>query len=134
MVDRYPPPAQREALLKFAEALGSVSTSLRRDDCNDPQLKGRYGHISAVPGGFQVYVIADSKQAWTWAKKSLAFAQVTQDGDDEGMLFLDRLPTPTEAETIRSYVGISKKPDRSPEEVERVRQMTSVWRKTSQGE
>ena len=40
---------------------------------------------------------------------SLAFCRVTQDGDDEGCLHLDRLPTAAEAELIREAVGIRKR-------------------------
>jgi hypothetical protein len=44
--------------------------------------------------------------AWTWAKKQLGFCRVTQDGDDEGILRLDRLPWPDEASEIRALLGI----------------------------
>jgi hypothetical protein len=38
-----------------------------------------------------------------------AFTKVTQDGDSEGCLKLDRLPTPAEANIIRAELGIRKK-------------------------
>jgi hypothetical protein len=34
---------------------------------------------------------------------------LTQDGDDEGILRLDRLPTPAEAEAIRDVIGIRRR-------------------------
>ena len=44
---------------------------------------------------------------WTHAKKQLAgFATVHQDGDDEGILLLTRMPNANEAATLRSYVGL----------------------------
>ncbi len=46
---------------------------------------------------------------WGAAKRGLSFAPVTPDGDDEGALFIDRLPTPEETETIRHYVVIAKR-------------------------
>ena len=52
----------------------------------------------------------------------MAFAKVTQDGDEEGILFLDRLPTATEAEIIRGYLGIRPKPEVNAQEAERRRQ------------
>jgi hypothetical protein len=118
MADRYPPVQHRPALLAFAEALGSASTALRRDDNGDWRIKGRLGLIYAVPGtldepgreGFLLYCERETKQAWTWAKKFLSLCAVTQDGDTEGMLFLDRLPTPAEAETIRDVIGVAKRP------------------------
>jgi hypothetical protein len=118
MADLYPPVRQRTALLSFAEALGSASTALRRDDNGDWRIKGKLGFIYAVQGllhqpareGFQLYCDRRTKQAWTWAKKLLCFCGVTQDGDTEGPLFLDRLSTSAEAETIRDVLGVAKRP------------------------
>jgi hypothetical protein len=45
-----------------------------------------------------IYVSCETKMGWTYAKKALGFAKLTNDGDDEGALFLDRLPTKSEAE------------------------------------
>jgi hypothetical protein len=118
MADVYPPVRQRPALLAFAEAVGSASTALRRDENGDWRIKGKLGFIYAVPGtldepgreGFQLYCERETKQAWTWAKKLLSFCAVAQDGDTEGVLFLDRLPTTAEAETIRDVLGAAKRP------------------------
>jgi hypothetical protein len=57
---------------------------------------------------------------WGAAKRGLSFAETTNDGDDEGALVLDRLPTPAEAEAIRHYVGIAKKRELSAAERERL--------------
>jgi hypothetical protein len=51
----------------------------------------------------------------------MPFAKVTQDGDTEGILFLDRFPTPNEAEIIRDKLRIFKKREMSEEELERLR-------------
>ena len=56
------------------------------------------------------------------AKKALTFAKVTQDGDDEGGLIFDRLPTANEAEIIRHYLGIAKKREFGAEELARLRE------------
>ncbi len=118
MADVYPPMRQRPELLAFREALGSASTALRRDENGDWRIKGKLGFIYAVPGtldepgqeSFQLYCERETKQAWTWAKKLLSFCAVSQDGDTEGVLFLGRLPTPAEAETIRDVLGVAKLP------------------------
>jgi hypothetical protein len=123
MTDRYPPAAQREALLTFAAALKSAATAFRRDQCGDPWISGARGHVHAIPGGFALYCVCETKQAWTWAKKALAFAKPTEDGDEEGTLFMDRAPTPDEAESIRRYLGIRAKPELDQQEVERRRQL-----------
>jgi hypothetical protein len=109
---------QRPELLAFGEALGSASTALRRDENGDWRIKGKLGFIYAAPGtldepgqeSFQLYCERETKQAWTWAKKLLSFSAVSQDGDTEGVLFLGRLPTPAEAETIQVVLGVAKLP------------------------
>jgi hypothetical protein len=111
--------AQRAALLKLIPALGCRDAALRRDECGDPVIAGKHGHIYAVCGslpepgkpGFMAYVCCETGMAWTYAKKALSFAQLTNDGDDEGVLFLGRLPLKSEAEMIRRYCGILKKRD-----------------------
>lgn len=121
MADKYPPTVQRPALLKLVEALGCRDAALRRDECGDWRINGKHGYIYAVPGGFQIYYRGAPEfeeggpQAWTWAKKLLSFAVVTQDGDTEGMLFLGRLPTPAEAEIIRDKLHIKKRAEFSDE-------------------
>jgi hypothetical protein len=125
-MDSFPASLQRPALLEFAAALGSADNALKRDECGDWRIDGKFGHVYAyAPGRFQFFVrtgLADpddpeniaprgSKQAWTFAKKALAFARLCNDGDDEGGFFLDRLPTKAEAKTIRAYCVITKRPE-----------------------
>jgi hypothetical protein len=140
VTDIYPPKVQREALLKLVEALGCRDAALRRDECGDWAVKGRCGHIYAVPGttahgfppgeGFQIYFRGAeefgeplSSKGWPYAKRALLFCKVTQDGDDEGMLFLDRLPTEIEAALIRDKLGVPKKREIGEAEFERLRAM-----------
>jgi hypothetical protein len=72
-------------------------------------------HETRKRAGFLIYVVTDSGTAWTYAKRALKFATVTQDGDEEGILWLDRLPTADEAKAIRRYLGIPKKAELSGE-------------------
>jgi hypothetical protein len=74
---------QRAALVDFAKALGSRDSALRRDECGDPRINGRYGHVYALPDGFQI-VFLGTARSWGYAKKAMSFAKVTQDGDEEG--------------------------------------------------
>jgi hypothetical protein len=128
MTDKYPPAVQRPALLKLVEALGCRDAALRRDECGDWRINGKYGFIYAVPGmtvhglppgeGFQLYFRggefeATTSKAWTYAKAALSFCALAQDGDTEGLLFLARLPTPQEAEVIRDKLRIAKKAEYS---------------------
>ena len=122
-------PSRREALLLLVGALGVRDAALRRDECGDWRITGRLGHVYAVPGGFQMYFRGapdfeelTTSQGWTWCKKAMeGFAVVTQDGDGEGCLFIDRLPTADEAEVIRDKLRIAKKREISEETRERLK-------------
>jgi hypothetical protein len=127
-MDTYPPTKQRPALLQLAETLDSRKACLRRDECGDWAIMGSNGHIYAVPEGFQLMVGCDfddeqweGARGWNSAKRRLGFASdalgtwacagfgtVTQDGDDEGSIIIDRLPTQAEAVQIRHVLGIPK--------------------------
>jgi hypothetical protein len=50
-----------------------------------------------------------SARGWESAKKRLGFGKVTQDGDCEGSIVLDRLPSKAEASEIRDILGIPKR-------------------------
>jgi hypothetical protein len=110
-MDTFPPASQREALIKFAAALGASENSLKLDKCRDWHIAGKSGHVFAyAKGRFQIFIFSGARQAWTFAKKALAFARLCNDGDDEGSFYLDRLPTKSEASAIRSHSGIHKRP------------------------
>ena len=65
------------------------------------------GTVCACNGKYYVYIPSGSAKAWTYAKKLLAsFATPSQDGDEEGILLLSRMPDADEAETLRSYIGL----------------------------
>jgi hypothetical protein len=103
------PGKQRPVLLQFAEALDSRASTLRRDECSsDWAIFGRYGHIFAVPEGFQLLYLRNSARAWGSAKDRLGFGKVTQGGDGEGSIIFDRLPTQAEAAEIRAVLDIPK--------------------------
>jgi len=65
-------------------------------------LPGRAGHIFADGKADLIVVMTgESVRRWKNVKKRLAFRRISQDGDDEGCLHLDRLPTAHEADLIR---------------------------------
>ena len=136
-MDNYPPLRQREALLKFAKALGCRDNALRRDENGDWRISGSKGHIYAVPGtltdgkteGFQMFVLNWSANGWNRARKTLSeFASLTNDGDDEGALFMGRLPAGEEASVIRHWLGVAKKAEYSAEVLSRKREMALTAR------
>ena len=131
-MDIYPAVKQREALLRFAKALGCRDNALRRDENGDWRILGAKGCVYAIPGtldhpraeGFQVFVAGsgDQREQWTAVKAAMkAFTTLINDGDDEGALFMGRLPSPNEAETIRRYCGVAKKRELGEEELLRLR-------------
>ena len=121
-MDRYPPSLQRPALLALAKSLGSRDRALRRDEHGEWRINGSKGHAYAVLEGFQFMVMGcETARQWTAAKKALAFATVLQDGDEEGSLILDRLPTADEAGALCRYLGLAKKRELGEEELARLR-------------
>lgn len=97
-------------LEKLLAAIDASQLGLRCDECDDYRINGKLGHIYSDGDGFLFYVsTGESARRWTSVKARLAFARVTQDGDDEGALRLDRLPTPAEAALIREALGIRKR-------------------------
>ena len=102
---------------ELLKALDASPLALRRDACGDYRINGKTGHIYADGDGYLLCVMTDeSKGRWTNVKKRLAFCHVTQDGDDEGCLHLDRLPTLAEADLIREALGIRKRRHLSEDE------------------
>lgn len=99
----------------FLTALEASPTTRQRD-----RIIGKTGWIYARDEGFYFYCDPGSVRSWNSAKKALSFAKVTQDGDFDGFLFLDRLPTPAEAEVIRERLGLRKKRVLSDAERERL--------------
>jgi hypothetical protein len=133
MSDIFPASAQRKALLALMPSLGCSEMTLGRDECGDPRIVGKHGHVYVVPGaGFMIYVSRETGTGWTYAKRSMSFAKLTNDGDDEGAFLLGRMPSKSEAETIRRYCGIRKRMELSADSLsqlrERAKRMAEVRR------
>jgi hypothetical protein len=133
MVDVSPAMKQRPALQRFAAALDSRASALRRDECGDWAIWGTNGHIYAVPEGFQLMIGCDfgyvrwtSARGWESAKKRLGFGKVTQDGDCEGSIILDRLPSKPEAAEIRDILGIPKRVELSEGQLANLRRRAAA--------
>jgi hypothetical protein len=92
-------------------AFDASAIALERPVCRgwvgDYQITGKHGHVLANHPGYLLYVTG-TVQRWKKAKRILP-GTVTQDGDDEGILRLDRLPTPAEADAIRDVIGIRRR-------------------------
>ena len=76
---------------ELLKALDASPLALRRDACGDYRINGKTGHIYADGDGYLLCVMTDeSVRRWNNIKRNLAFCRLTQDGDDEGCLHLDR--------------------------------------------
>jgi hypothetical protein len=122
----YPSAAEAEAdraqqKLMLA-VLNAWNRALRRDECGAWCISGTRGtlHTWGDGKGWALYVSCNSGQHWTWVKK-LSFCTVSQEGDDEGVLKLDQLPTPEQADAIRSALGIQKHREISAEVLARLK-------------
>jgi hypothetical protein len=110
-------------LVEFAAAV-KARPNIHRDGCGDWALEGHYGQVYSVnvrlgEPDFQIVLEGyDTARQWGFAKKSLAFCRVTQDGDTGGVFRLERLPTSGEASVLRSVLGLGKKRELSPEQRE----------------
>jgi hypothetical protein len=66
---------------------------IKRDDCNDPIIPGKVGHIGdGYSGGLlSVYVDAETPRAWTYAKRKLVAVgmRIKQNGDADGVVMFD---------------------------------------------
>jgi hypothetical protein len=101
----------RANLDTFLTAIDASPITLERPVCRgwigDYQITGKFGHVLADHPGYLLYVTG-TVQRWKKAKRVLP-GTATQDGDDEGIIRLDRLPTPAEAEAIRDVIGIRRR-------------------------
>ena len=120
----------RDQQRKLLVSLNVWDRALRRDECSAWCITGKHGRI---------YTWGDSKTWVLWVgcrsglhrthtKKRLEFCTVTQDGCDEGCLRLHHLPTPEQAEEIRQVLGIRKRVELAPEELERRRAQVAALR------
>ena len=107
------------------DTLNASQTALTRDfhrdhgDVGDYAIRGKYGHVYPDGAGYLLCVhtqetdkgghVTYSPRRWTNIKARLSFCRLQQDGDDEGCLHLDHLPTQDEAGAIREALGIRRR-------------------------
>jgi hypothetical protein len=117
---------ERACLKALLATLDASDIALKRDlvrgegRTGDWAIYGRLGHIYPDGAGYLLCVVADerdqSARRWNNVKARLArICELTQDGDDEGCLYLDRMPAAHEAGLIREALGIRRKRQLSDE-------------------
>jgi hypothetical protein len=122
--DRKP---DRDLLLGLVDVLSVSRGNLLRDPCGDWNLVGRRGHIFTDAVSIYAYVPAGTARRWTNVKRALGFMVVTLDGDDEGILKMDGLPSPDQAAALRKVLGLRKSAPLTPERREALRQVGSPF-------
>ena len=115
--------ADRTKQQELLVTLAAWDRGLRRDECGAWCILGRRGAIRTFGDGksWVVHVVCHSVRHWTATKARLSFCELLQDGDDEGCLRLIALPTPDQAIIIRDAIGLRKRAELSPGELERRR-------------
>jgi hypothetical protein len=91
---------------------------------------GKRGYVATWGDGARwfIYCAPGSSRKWNNLRRDLShLGKCTQDGDDEGIIRLDRLPTAEEATAIRKAIGLSKRPAVNPEVVKANLSRPSVW-------
>lgn len=90
----------------------SLETSYERvhlDECGDWNIFGKKGKLFTDTKQWYLYISPENSRIWNNIKKKLKFMKVSQDGDGEGILKLERMPTAPEAEAIRKVLQIRKR-------------------------
>ena len=110
----------RACLAIMRKALNAARNAVRLDECRLWTVRGSRGYVSTWGDG-QTWMLAVGSKTprhWTFAKQRLAsfpgLALLTQDGDEEGVLRLMRLPAPVEAAEIRRAAGIRQSRPSAP--------------------
>ena len=130
----------RERLVALLDALDVSPRCLERPNCRgwigDWQITGKHGHAMTDGDAYLLYVTTQerdrtdpdnkrrcygSPRRWGNIKKTLGFAKLSQEAEDEGIFRLDGLPNEIEAEAIRGTVGIRKRRHMTAEQMEAAR-------------
>lgn len=100
----------RKYLKTLCEALNVSEGRLKTDEYGDWNIVGIRGHIFTEGDLWYVFVEKTSKRKWSSIKHKLSFMEVSQDGDDEGIFKLLRMPSQEEAEVVRDVIGLRSRP------------------------
>lgn len=107
----------KKYLKKLAKALDISESRIKLDECRDWNIFGVRGKISTDSEYWYLYTQCETKMKWTYTKKKLSWMEVHQDGDDEGILRLSRMPYREEAKSVRQVIGLRIRTVLSQEDV-----------------
>jgi hypothetical protein len=92
-------------LKKLTRALDISDRRIKLDGCGDFNIFGTRGKIS-TDGEYWYLCVQRTLRTWNNVKKNLSFMEVHQDGDEEGVLRLARMPFRDEASLVRKTLGV----------------------------
>lgn len=105
-----------------------ISNKIEIDACGDPNIYGKKGKLFVGKPFWFIYIFDGN---WNVSKRKLRFMILSQDGDQEGILKLDRLPTIKESAIIREIGGFKQKRELSPEHREKLVEAGKKFRFTN---
>lgn len=92
-------------LKKLTQALDISDRRIKLDECGDFNIFGNRGKIS-TDGEYWYLYVQRTLRTWKNVKNTLSFMEVHQDGDEEGVLRLARVPFRDEASLVRKTIGV----------------------------
>jgi hypothetical protein len=96
----------KKYLKKLALAADISESRIKLDECGDWNIKGIRGHIFTDGDYWYVYINQVGTRKWTSIRNLFYFMEITQDGDDEGVLRCNRMPSRDEAREVRKVIGV----------------------------
>lgn len=97
-------------LYEISDVLDTSYQRVKLDTYGDWNIFGKKGKISTDgTKAWYLYFSPESVRVWNNVKKKLKFMKVHQDGDDEGVLKLERLPTKKEAAEVKKLLKLRKR-------------------------
>lgn len=93
-------------LKKLALSLDISEGRIKLDECGDWNIVGLRGKINTDTEFWYLLPKLDSPRKWNNTKKNLSWMEVHIDGDFEGILKSNRMPSRDEAMMVRKVIGM----------------------------
>lgn len=95
----------RDLLINLTKALNISKSHIRKDELNYWVILGKEACID-TDGEYWYIHLSTSPRKWNNYKKALEWMELMIDGDEEGCLRLQRMPTETESRSIRKLLQL----------------------------
>jgi hypothetical protein len=95
----------KEVLLNLSTALNISKTHIHKDELNYWTIIGKEAWIDTDGESWYLHLSGSVRQWNNW-KKALSFMELKIDGDEEGVLCLQRMPDEIESRKIRKLLRL----------------------------